>query len=296
MLVEQPLDAAPVQVADLAGFAALRRVADAVSSHVTVEYWKSVPYFINFMDGYQLGDRVRAGLQTGAGRAQLEPLLAAPSGSTGRAGPVRGRIDLGSGRLRALAADTVDQGWWQLLWVPPSMPYLTPAGPYAGSAAASMTKRLIFSSWSAAPTAIAALLSYEAERRLATGSQLTSNTARGPRGHRRRGWTTACAATSRPRCRRWPCSGRTPRWPRWPTRWSSRGRSRTRPSAAPQAIRARWSARARSPVLPRQQSGRSAMARTGRRCSAGPERFPALLVDSQLSVAALAQAEEGRCR
>ena len=40
-----------------------------------------------------------------------------------------------------------------------------------------MTKRLIFSAWSAAPTAIASLLSYEAERQLVAGSRLTSNTA-----------------------------------------------------------------------------------------------------------------------
>jgi len=85
--------------------------------------------------------------------------------------------DLGNGRLRALAADTVGKGWWQLLWVPPSMPYFTPGGPYADASAQSMTKRLIFSSWSAAPTAIAALLSYEAERRLVEDTRLTSNTA-----------------------------------------------------------------------------------------------------------------------
>ena len=57
------------------------------------------------------------------------------------------------------------------------MPYFTPAGPYADASAQSMTKRLIFSSWSAAPTAIAALLSYEAERRLVEDTRLTSNTA-----------------------------------------------------------------------------------------------------------------------
>lgn len=177
MLREQPLRATPVRVADLTGFAALRAVADSVKSHVTVEYWKSVPYFINFMDGYQVGERVRARLATGAGRAQLEPLLRATQRLDRAALESFGPVDLGNGRLRALAAGTVDQGWWQLLWVPPSMPYLTPGGPYAGSAAQHMTKRLIFSSWAVAPTAIAALLSYEAERQLVAGSRLTGNTA-----------------------------------------------------------------------------------------------------------------------
>ena len=177
MLHERSLNAAPIQVADLTGFAALRRVAESVSSSATVEYWKSVPYFINFMDGYQLADRVRDQLRTAAGRAMLEPLLQRTQ-RLNRAGLERFRThDLGNGRLRALAAETVGKGWWQLLWVPPSMPYFTPAGPYANASAQSMTKRLIFSSWSAAPTAIAALLSYEAERRLVQDTRLTSNTA-----------------------------------------------------------------------------------------------------------------------
>ena len=92
-----------------------------------------------------------------------------------------GDLDLGNGRLRALAAETVGAGWWRLLWVPPSMPYFMPAGPYADEAAGGMTKRLIFSSWSAAPTAIASLLSYEAERQLAKDSRLISNTPEGRR-------------------------------------------------------------------------------------------------------------------
>jgi len=177
MLHERSLDAAPIQVADLTGFAALRRVAESVNSSATVEYWKSVPYFINFMDGYQLADRVRDSLKTAAGRALLDPLLRSTQ-RLDRAELERFRPhDLGNGRLRALAADTVGKGWWQLLWVPPSMPYFTPGGPYADASAQSMTKRLIFSSWSAAPTAIAALLSYEAERRLVEDTRLISNTA-----------------------------------------------------------------------------------------------------------------------
>jgi hypothetical protein len=176
MLRERSIDAGPVEVADLVGFAALRRVADAVKSDATVEYWKSVPYFINFMDGYQLGARVRECLKTGGGRAQLEPLLVQTQSLDRVALEGFRQVDLGNGRLRALAAETVDKGWWKLLWVPPSMPYFETAGPYAEATAQGMTKRLIFSSWSAAPTAIASLLSYEAERQLVAGSRLTRNT------------------------------------------------------------------------------------------------------------------------
>lgn len=176
MLQERSLDACPVHLADLTGFAALRRVAESVNGNATVEYWKSVPYFINFMEGYQLAERVQESLKTAAGRAKLEPLLQQTQRLDRAALEHFRPIDLGNGRLRALAADTVGNGWWRLLWLPPSMPYLTPAGAYADVAVQGMTKRLIFSSWSAAPTAIASLLSYEAERKLVADSRLTSNT------------------------------------------------------------------------------------------------------------------------
>ena len=51
--------------------------------------------------------------------------------------------------------------------MPPSMPYHGPGGAYAKVDPTTTTKRLIFSSWAAAPTSIAALLSHEATRALA---------------------------------------------------------------------------------------------------------------------------------
>ena len=39
-------------------------------------------------------------------------------------------LDWANARMRALAAETLDQGWWRLLWTPPSLPYHSLAGPY----------------------------------------------------------------------------------------------------------------------------------------------------------------------
>ncbi len=36
-----------------------RRIADEVGGALSVEYWKSAPYFLNFMDGYQLSEKFR---------------------------------------------------------------------------------------------------------------------------------------------------------------------------------------------------------------------------------------------
>jgi hypothetical protein len=96
-------------------------------------------------------------------------------------------VDVAHGRLRWLADDTVGRGAWQLLWIPPSLPYLQPAGPYADRHLAGFTKRLVFSSWTMVPKAIATLLTYDAERRINTagsGPRYT-NTADGRSGRAR---------------------------------------------------------------------------------------------------------------
>ena len=87
------------------------------------------------------------------------------------------KIEWGNARMRALATETLDRGWWRLLWMPPSLPYHALAGPYASIDLTTITKSLIFSSWVAAPSAIASLLSYEVERQIFTQAGHTVNTA-----------------------------------------------------------------------------------------------------------------------
>ena len=64
-----------VRAEDFAGFVSLRQVADAVSAPLTVEYWKSAPYFFNFLTGYRVGERLRADMKVPDRRAQLMPLF-----------------------------------------------------------------------------------------------------------------------------------------------------------------------------------------------------------------------------
>ena len=177
MTTELRRTAGDVRATDLAGYARLRTVSRLVARErdhglVTSEYWKSAPYFINFCDGYQLGRRL--------GEAVSSPDLVAALAATQRIAADDltkfQSLEPGNARMRMLAADTVGQGWWQLLWVPPSLPYLIPEGPYASPAAQGMTKRLVFSSWSATPTAVASILSFEAERCAAAGSNYSRYT------------------------------------------------------------------------------------------------------------------------
>lgn len=173
MVVERQNDLADVAVDDVRGYVTLRALADELGGIATLEYWKSAPYFLNFADGYKLGDRLKAAVKDGPSAAVRELVSSAQQMDAEAVRAFR-PIDFGNARLRRLAADTVDQGWEKLLWLPPSMPYFALRAPFAEHAAAGITKRLVFSSWSATPTAIAGLLSYEADRKL-SGEALREN-------------------------------------------------------------------------------------------------------------------------
>lgn len=156
---------------DIMGFVALKQLARQVKAPFSIEYWKAAPYFINFMDGYQIADRVREALKDPERAASAQALLDRTQRIDFEAVRQYAPISLGNSRLRALAASTIEAGWWKLLWVPPSLPYLEPGGPFAEPFAQSVSKHLIFSSWTATPTAVASLLSYEADR-LGAGDKL----------------------------------------------------------------------------------------------------------------------------
>jgi hypothetical protein len=148
---------------DVEAYLNLQAVARELDHHDTVEFWKSSPYLLNFMEGY--------GLKRGFTRAVSE------NGGTGlpKSGagflPWSGmeryrRVDPGNARLRQLHHDMIGSGAWSLLWLPPSLPYYGLAGPFAEPTVRDMTKRLVFSAWKVAPKAIAGVLSYEAEREM----------------------------------------------------------------------------------------------------------------------------------
>ncbi len=169
-----------VRADDYLGYVALRRVANAVRAPLSVEYWKSAPYFLNFLTGYRVGEHVRDAMKDPDRRAGLMPMfrgaqrIARPSVQRFR------RVKWANARMRALAEETLEPGWWQLLWMPPSLPYHRLGGPYESIDSTAITKKLIFSSWVAAPSAIASLLSYEVQRRIFTrarGSEIENSPA-----------------------------------------------------------------------------------------------------------------------
>lgn len=157
-------EAAPPTADDFSDWILLTRLAHALGTRVSPNYWKSIPHFSTFMDGYQIGQQVRE--RTRDGDLQLRTLLRPTTRITRTDVDEHRPLDLGHGYLRKLAEETVQRGWWCMLWLPPSLPYTTPGPIYRELVDQQPTKRLIFSAWSAVPTAVASLLSYEADRQI----------------------------------------------------------------------------------------------------------------------------------
>ena len=152
-----------VETDDLRAALAIDHLARALDAPDIVEYWKSGPYLLSFMKDYVLKQKLRE-----QASAPTEAVLSAIRDqplSLRRADIESYRpLPAANARLRLLQSETVDTGAWRLLWLPPSLPYYAGAGPYEN--AGQPTKTLVFSAWNLAPDAIAALLSYEAERRM----------------------------------------------------------------------------------------------------------------------------------
>lgn len=149
------------------GYLDTQRLARAIDQPDVIEYWKSAPYLLNFMEDYQLKQALRRQIAQDSGRTLAEVLLQSPRSILPWERWQRyGQVDPANPRLAALIDQTVGQGWWRLLWVPPSLPYYRLAGPFAEVDASTVTKRLVFSSWHVVPRALSTLLSYEADRQM----------------------------------------------------------------------------------------------------------------------------------
>jgi hypothetical protein len=134
---------------------------------VPLEYVKSCPYALSFLDNYQHKEKIRTIVLTNDKLKKMlkdtkhgwinlkdineyKPLI-----------PAKGKT-LPNAKLRMLLDETVKNDGWKYLWIPPSLPYYELDGAYKGSWGYSKT--LLFSSWKMVPRMVSSLVSYEAER------------------------------------------------------------------------------------------------------------------------------------
>ncbi len=157
-------NAVDLHVEDVEAYLGAREVAATVDAPGVMEYWKSTPYLLSFMDNYQLSDRLRATVEAESDGA-VARLVSSGNGLQvdRQALEERREVGGGNGRMRSLLGDLEDGHMYKLLWLPPSLPLYTLGNDF--ERARSSTKRLAFSAWTMVPRAIAAMTSYDAERR-----------------------------------------------------------------------------------------------------------------------------------
>ena len=167
MLVERTCNALRLDAADLRSYVALDNLSQRLGAGDVLEYWKSTPYLLNFMEDYKLAKALEHPEEQGVSRRELTKLVRSGVRTISwEAFEAFRALDAANPRMRSLWEDTIESGAWRLLWIPPSLPYYEPGAPYDDPKLAAFTKRLLFSAWTVVPKAVASLLSYEAERRV----------------------------------------------------------------------------------------------------------------------------------
>lgn len=172
----EPSVPAPIEIDDLAQAVLIDGASLKADARDSIEYWKSTPYALNLMKGYELRRNVDGLNRTR--RVDLVKFL-----QRNRRGLLTktsfkkfSAVAPANARLRALMRDTTGRGLWRVLWLPPSLPAWEPAGPF--KSIGSQTKSLVFSAWNVVPDAIASLCSYEAERLAFADSQVARESGR----------------------------------------------------------------------------------------------------------------------
>ena len=163
----------PVTSSDVRQYLAADALFRAVGSQDPMPFWKSAPYLAHFMHGYKFHDRLVEAIDTPGPPDKIVDALQEHDSAFLKAATLRswGSVDPAHAKLRELVGELIDEGLWRLLWMPPTVPYWPPEGPFEGKERA--TKRLLFSAWNMVPDVVSAVLSYEAER-LMMGGRLDS--------------------------------------------------------------------------------------------------------------------------
>lgn len=158
------------RASDIEDFVAIDQITQHLNTKhkkhlpVPLEYVKSSPFTLSFLEGYQhrkiLHDVTPADEDL---QKKLNKLKHAwvNLDAISKYGKLN-RGELPNGKLRLLLEESVINGGWKLLWVPPTIPYYDFGTPFSENK--HFSKTIVFSSWILVPRMISTLVSYEAER------------------------------------------------------------------------------------------------------------------------------------
>ncbi|MGI8519435.1 MAG: DEAD/DEAH box helicase, partial [Actinomycetota bacterium] len=131
MLKELQLPPTRLTPVDLRAYLAYDRIAQHLDAGDVLEYWKSAPYLLNYMErGYKLGQLVDHAIAGGSAHPIASALLD-PSGSLPAPQTLEswGELDMRNPRLRSITEDSIGRGAWQLLLLPPALSYYEAQAP-----------------------------------------------------------------------------------------------------------------------------------------------------------------------
>lgn len=130
-----------------------------------LDFVESAPYLMSFLAGYKLKDAIVDGLAADEDRVAALAHLPQKEYLWLNKRTINNYQPLlqMNAKFELLLEKALAGNAARYLWVPPSLPYYQLAGAYAGGEGYS--KILVFSGWKMVPRMIAALVSYEAERR-----------------------------------------------------------------------------------------------------------------------------------
>lgn len=139
---------------DIQTFIAAQNLSE--TTHIPVEYVKSCPYPLSFMEHYHYKSVIKKL------KPEIKPKDCKMLFVDERKLRSYEALPLNNARLERLMNVALDNGAESLLWVPPSIPYYQPGGVFKGKD--NFSKVLVFSAWEMVPRMIACMLSYECER------------------------------------------------------------------------------------------------------------------------------------
>ncbi len=135
-----------------------------------IEFAKSSPWAISFLNGYSFKDNFYRNIREPAVLKWLNRStnkIAWLSESNINGYKLNVEQDTPNAKTKALTKIVFDKSPENLLWIPPSKPYYSLEGVFRGCEY--LSKTLLFSSWAMVPKALSSLWTYEAERRVLKG-------------------------------------------------------------------------------------------------------------------------------
>jgi hypothetical protein len=164
-MIKDQDDSLKLEKREIKQFLALNKLTEKMKLRSSIEYWKSSPYLISFMENnYKLKEQFNYFIEEDM-FSDLDQELEELSLSRAEIEEYRA-VDPANARLKNLISKSIESGGWRLIWMPPSFPYYRSTDIYGSQAVDDFSKDLIFSSWKVVPRMIASTISYAAERRM----------------------------------------------------------------------------------------------------------------------------------